>query len=312
MDFRGDYKTPIEASKPSIAKYTGFTPQAVGKNLLELEREGYVKQKVMGRNVTYICFTEKIFNDYRAKLSENSRLSLNMDQQSKVATPAILDCYTRNLKRILSSPSTPLLYPFYLNASLLDIINHVKQGKAKIMPIKDHPLTAVLKQASQKRKEERASKTLATSVIEKTVSIDIVNPSADPETLFREFQGHFKGGSGRFCYKAQRSFWNLIVQNDLVEEARKTMNFFHGVDKPTAQVSAGNKRMSEAEYVNFLYGESNGVRSRKEKDRREREELDRKIKEQDEMIKNRTPEENARRKEKMEKMRKVLKEVNHR
>jgi len=311
LDFRKNFQEPIIMSKPQIAKMTGLSSKTVTRHLLVLESEGYVKQASVGRNVSQINLTSKLFDEYRAKMSRDTESVVQIEQGQRVPRPGTESPGCRDRESLLSSPSSPLLYPFNFSASLLDIINHVKQGKATIMPIKDHPLTAVLKQASQKRKEERASKTLVTASIEKTVSIDTPKSYADPESLFKEYQGHFKGGSGRFCYKAQRNFWNLIVENNLVDEAKRTMNFFHGVDKPTAQVSAGNKRMSEDEYVKFLYAESNGVRSRKEKDRKEQEEITRKMKEQEEMIKNRTPEENARRKEKIEKMRKMLK-GNHR
>jgi hypothetical protein len=356
MDFRGDFQSSIQVSKSRIAKYTGYSREAVVRNLISLENLGYVKQETKLGSSSQIGLTSKLFDEYRMASENISHVNSSKDSGSMVQTDNELPSQHANLgcdpksqdqsdlrskvtggvieshrgcdrESYLYSPSSPLIYsPLYLRrssaylpgksaAEQIRLYDNFKfsilrqSQKGETMSIKNHPLTAILKEAGQKRKEEKAAKSLVTASIEKTLSVNTGKSQKDAEDLFSSFQSYFRGGSGRFCYKTQRAFWARVVENDLVEEAKTTLNFFHGVDKPTAQVSAGNKRMSDSEYANFLYDESLAIRTRKEKDKKEQEEIKREIEERRNMIENRTPEEIARRKEKMEKMRRMLKGI---
>ncbi|NIT55451.1 MAG: hypothetical protein GWN00_04210, partial [Aliifodinibius sp.] len=83
---------------------------------------------------------------------------------------------------------------------------------------------------------------------------------------------------GRFDYKAQRAFWDRAIAEDLVTEIKDAVEFYHGVDKPTASRRAAELRLTDVEYTNHLFDETKAFKQREDEMRRRDEESEKRRK----------------------------------
>ena len=314
LDFRSDFLQTKKLTQKFIAKKCTKTSRTVMKTFLALEEKGYVKINPSDDSTgNFYSLTTKIFDEYtELACEETSHANQPCEEKGRGGVKKLhRGCEKTSYQYSLL---TPFLIPFNLSAPLKHILTHVNTEEVKFtMPINGHPLTEILMKSKKHRDENRKTQNKDVEALGKKIGTDI---SPDRKTnhtrLFNAYQSHFRGGSGRFCYKAQRSFWDRIIDERLESEAEETLNFYHGVDKPTAQKSAGQKRMTDDQYVEFLFSESKGIRERILQDKKDHEETKRQIAEREAMLANRTPEEIQARKEKLKKLAEKFKKPSRR